>query len=88
MKLVVALACLALLCSCRAPGLAPLYVKHELAPSGTLRAAINFGNPVLAQRDPVSGEPRGVSVDLARELSWRLNVPVEFIPYDWTLNAQ
>jgi len=72
----------ALLCSCRAPGLAPLYVTYDLAPTGTLRAAINFGNPVLAQRDPVSGEPRGVSVDLARELSWRLNVPVELIPYD------
>lgn len=38
-----------------------------LAPSGTLRAAINFGNPVLAQRD-ATGEPRGVSVELAREL--------------------
>jgi len=82
MKRIVALACLALLCSCRAPGLAPLYVTYDLAPTGTLRAAINFGNPVLAQREPVSGEPRGVSVDLARELSWRLNVPVEFIPYE------
>ena len=82
MKRIVALACLALLCSCRAPGLAPHYVTYDLAPTGTLRAAINFGNPVLAQRDPVSGEPRGVSVDLARELSWRLNVPVELIPYD------
>jgi polar amino acid transport system substrate-binding protein len=82
MKLIIALTCLALLCSCRAPGLAPSYVRYELAPTGTLRAAINFGNPVLAQRDPVSGEPSGVSVDLARELSWRLNVPVEFIPYE------
>jgi len=82
MKRIVALACLALLCSCRAPGLAPQYVTYDLAPTGTLRAAINFGNPVLAQRDPASGEPRGVSVDLARELSWRLNVPVELIPYE------
>jgi polar amino acid transport system substrate-binding protein len=39
----------------------------ELAPGGTLRAAINFGNPILAYRDPATGEPRGVSVDLARE---------------------
>lgn len=52
-----------------------------LAPSGTLRAAINFGNPVLAQRD-ATGEPRGVSVELARELGQRLGVPVRFVPYE------
>ncbi len=53
-----------------------------LAPSGTLRAAINFGNPVLAQRDKATGEPRGVSVALARELGQRLGVPVRFVAYE------
>ncbi len=53
-----------------------------LAPSGRLRAAINFGNPVLAQRDVRTGEPRGVSVDLARELAKRLDVPVDFVTFD------
>lgn len=57
-------------------------VVQQLAPSGTLRAAINFGNPVLAQRDPVGGDPRGVSVDLAREIARRLGVAVQFVPYD------
>ncbi len=57
-------------------------VIQQLAPSGTLRAAINFGNPVLAQRDAVGGEVRGVSVDLAREVARRLDVPVQFVPYD------
>jgi polar amino acid transport system substrate-binding protein len=52
-----------------------------LAPGGKLRAAINFGNPVLATRDQATGEPRGVSVDLARELGRRLGVPVELILY-------
>ena len=60
----------------------PLEIRSELAPTGTLRAAINLGNPVLAQKDPVTGEPRGVSVDLARELGRRLNVPVELVTYD------
>src|SRR3954467_15497479 len=54
----------------------------EIAPSGKLRAAINFGNPVLAQKDPATGEPRGLSVDLARELGRRLGVPVELVTYE------
>jgi len=56
-------------------------IRSSLAPSGKLRAAINFGNPILATRDPASGEPRGVSVDLARELGKRLGVPVELVTY-------
>ena len=53
----------------------------QLAPTGTLRAAINFGNPVLAMKDPATGEPRGVSVDLARELAKRLGVPLALVTY-------
>jgi len=68
--------------ACRAVGFAPAYVTHELAPNGTLRAAINFGNTVLAQKDPKTGEARGVSVDIARELAWRLQVPLDIVPYD------
>ena len=56
-------------------------VRTELAPSGKLRAAINFGNPILATRDAVTGEPHGVSVDLARELGKRLGIPVELVTY-------
>ncbi|MEP7101126.1 MAG: hypothetical protein ABI781_11495 [Burkholderiales bacterium] len=36
-----------------------------LAPGGRLRASINLGNPILANRDPVTREVAGVSVDLA-----------------------
>jgi polar amino acid transport system substrate-binding protein len=52
-----------------------------LAPEGVLRAAINLGNPVLAQRDPAGGEPHGVSVELARELGRRLGLPVRLVVY-------
>jgi polar amino acid transport system substrate-binding protein len=55
---------------------------NELAPNGMLRAAINFGNPVLAQKNPESGEPCGVSVDLARELARRLGVPIQLVLFD------
>jgi polar amino acid transport system substrate-binding protein len=57
-------------------------VLSDLAPTGKLRAAINFGNMVLAQKDPATGEPRGISADLATELGRRLGVPVEFVTYD------
>src|SRR5262252_5414924 len=60
----------------------PRNVVTELAPSGKLRAAINFGNIVLAQKDPTTGEPRGVSAELARELARRLAVPIEFVTFD------
>lgn len=60
---------------------APSAPVAELAPSGTLRAAINFGNPILAVKDAATGEPRGVSVDLARELGKRLGVPVELLTF-------
>src|SRR5689334_4392590 len=50
----------------------------DLAPTGKLRAAINFGNGVLAQRGP-NGEPRGITPDLAAALAKRLGVPLEFV---------
>jgi polar amino acid transport system substrate-binding protein len=34
----------------------------RLAPTGTLRAAINLGNPILAHTDPQTGAANGVSV--------------------------
>ena len=56
----------------------------SLAPTGRLRAAINFGNPVLAQRvDGVpGGVPGGVSVALATELARRLGVPLAIVPFE------
>ena len=65
-----------------AAGTAPAGAVKDLAPTGRLRAAINFGNPVLAQKDPATGEPRGVSADLARELARRLGVPLDFVTFD------
>ena len=73
---------LALLVSCVTTSQVPAAARSDLAPSGKLRAAINFGNPILAMKDPATGEPRGVSVDLSRELARRLGVPVELVTYD------
>jgi polar amino acid transport system substrate-binding protein len=57
-------------------------IVKSLAPSGTLRAAINMGNPVLVQRNAVTGAPCGVTIDLARELERRLGVPLELVVID------
>jgi len=51
-------------------------VVSDLAPSGVLRAAINLGNPVVAQGTPDA--PQGVAVDIAREIAARLDLPAEF----------
>ena len=63
-----------------AQGAPPEAVK-ELAPTGSLRAAINFGNGVLAHKG-ADGTPQGVSADLARALARRLGVDVLFVPFD------
>ncbi len=47
-----------------------------LTPTGRLRASINLGNPILANRN-AEGLPVGVSIDLARELARRLGVDCE-----------
>ena len=62
-------------------GPASSQAKADLAGStGSLRAAINYGNPVLASRGP-DGRPRGVSVDLAHEVARRLDLPLRFITF-------
>ena len=58
----------------------PEAIVRDLAPTGTLRASINLGNPVLAQGTPE--QPSGITVDLAREVGRRLGVPVELICFD------
>ncbi|MDR5741252.1 MULTISPECIES: ABC transporter substrate-binding protein [unclassified Caballeronia] len=57
-------------------------VVRKIAPEGRLRASINLGNPILANRRADTGEPFGVSIDLAREFARRLNVDIELVAFD------
>jgi polar amino acid transport system substrate-binding protein len=57
-------------------------VRNDLAPTGKLRVGINYGNPVLAKKDPISGELSGVAVDLGRELGRRTDLPVELVAFE------
>lgn len=59
-----------------------LTLCKDLAPLGRLRAAINLGNPILANRNPDTGQPFGVSVDMARKLAQILNAELELVVYD------
>src|SRR6185369_11883892 len=49
---------------------------NDLAPGGTLRAVYLSSNPAQAVQDKASGEIRGASADLARELAKRNDLPV------------
>ncbi len=57
-----------------------------LAPTGRLRACINLGNPILANRD-AAGVVSGVSVDMATLLAQRLGVPLELVVVDAALKS-
>lgn len=56
-------------------------VLADLAPTGRLRVGINYSNFLLTAKDPVTGEGRGIAVDLGRELARRLGVPAEIVGY-------
>src|SRR5258705_134855 len=56
--------------------------RSELAPTGKLRVGINYGNFLLVNKDPASGEYCGIAVDLGRELGKRLGVPVDLVAFE------
>ncbi len=52
-----------------------------LAPTGTLRAAINISNFLLVTGRGADGNPEGVSPDMARTLAQQLGVGIELLRY-------
>jgi polar amino acid transport system substrate-binding protein len=56
-------------------------IVAELAPHGVLRAAINMSNFLLVTGRTPSGDPDGVSPDMARAIADRLGVPVKLVPF-------
>ncbi len=66
--------------ACATTPTVPPAARAELAPTGKLRAGINFQNTLLTSLGP-NGEQGGVAVELVRELARRLEVPLEIIPY-------
>jgi polar amino acid transport system substrate-binding protein len=56
-------------------------LRAELAPTGTLRVALNLSNTLLVSTAPADGEPSGIAPDIGRELARRFEVPVAFVRY-------
>ncbi len=57
-------------------------VRADLAPTGKLRAGVNYGNSILATKDRATGKSFGVVIDLLHEIAKRLGVPLEIVAYD------
>ena len=57
-------------------------IIQAFPPTGKVRAAINLGNPILANLDAGSGQPVGVSIDLARGFAGLLGVELELLVFD------
>ena len=55
--------------------------RAELAPTGVLRAAVNMSNFLLVTGSTPTGDPAGVSPDLARAVADRLGVPLSLVPF-------
>ena len=56
-------------------------IVAELAPTGVLRAGINLSNFLLVTGKSASGDPEGVSPDMAAEVARRLGVPVKYVTF-------
>jgi polar amino acid transport system substrate-binding protein len=54
---------------------------EALAPSGTLRAAINLSNFLLVSSTDADGRPLGVSPDMATALAGQLGVGIDLLTY-------
>jgi polar amino acid transport system substrate-binding protein len=81
-RLTIALLSLCVLgCASRATAPADPQARAALAPTGTLRVGVYPGSPTSMIRD-ASGETRGVTIDIGRDMAKRLDVPVETVVFD------
>jgi polar amino acid transport system substrate-binding protein len=57
---------------------------RDIAPTGSLRVAVGVGpaaSAFWATRDPATGKPRGVTVELAKAAAAKLGVPLQLVEY-------
>ena len=56
-------------------------VAMELAPTGTLRAAINLANFLLVTGKKPNGDPDGVAPDMAAAIADDMGVDIKYVPF-------
>jgi polar amino acid transport system substrate-binding protein len=56
-------------------------VRQTLAPTGKLRVGVYAGSPFSMIRDPLSGETKGITVEIGKALADRLDVPYEQVEF-------
>ena len=57
-------------------------VKHQLAPTGILRAGINLSNFLLVSGTAADGSPQGISPDIANLVASTLGLSCELVCFD------
>ena len=67
-------------CASMAPT-ADANVRQALAPTGTLRVGVYPGSPTSMVRDPKTGEPAGVALNLGQALARTMGVPVQVLEF-------
>ena len=63
---------------------APSSFVADVAPTGSLRVAIGVGpspSAFWAVKDPATGEPKGVTVELGKAAAKKLGVPLQLVQY-------
>jgi polar amino acid transport system substrate-binding protein len=55
--------------------------RQALIPTGKLRVCFLSSSPVHVARDQISGEQKGVAIDIGKELARRLDAPYEWVGY-------
>jgi len=74
----------ALALACAACASVPDDARRELTPTGKLRVGVGVGaspSAFWATKDPATGRPRGVTVNLGQAMADRLGVPLELVVY-------
>merc|ERR1719203_2639911 len=53
-----------------------------MAPTGSLRVALNMRNKLLVTGKTAAGEPEGLAPSMGAAFAQKLGVPVQYVPYD------
>jgi len=56
-------------------------LRQQIAPTGTLRVALNLSNFLLVSQASEGADPVGIAPDVGREIARRLDLPLSFVRF-------